>query len=128
MNWIGEIKKIWVNEPETKKLQKFGLLIGGLVIVLGFLIELDLIIFFGTTILGLGLIKPFYLGTIYKLWMSLSVIMSHITGQLTLLTIFIFVMIPVGLLRNLLHDQSISKVFDKKKRSYWEKYNGTNQI
>lgn len=126
MSWLSEIKRIWVEIPETKKLQKFGLLISGMFIFLGFLFTLEIIVFFGFTILGVGITAPIHLSSTYKLWMSISVLSGHITNQLTLIIIFIFVIIPVGLLRNLLRDQSISKSLNKKNKSYWKKYTGIN--
>jgi hypothetical protein len=117
-----EIKSL---STKTRDLRKFGLLVGGVFLVLGgltlwrqkpiapWLLTPGVILFF------LGLILPRSLKLIYIGWMAMAFALGLIVSSI-LLTIFYYVVVtPIGLVARLVGKDFLSLKLDSKAQSYW---------
>lgn len=88
----------------TAELRKFGLLVGGVFVLLGGFLRwrgaetaaLVLWILGGGLMLG-GLLIPAHLGPVYRAWMGLAKAISRVTTPLVMGGVYYLVMTPMGL-------------------------------
>lgn len=119
---IEEIKNI---KTATSDLRKFGITMG---VVLGILGGLLLwrgkgyyFYFFilSLTFLVLGLVLPRWLKIVYKIWMSLTVIIGWVMTRVILTVLFYFVVTPISLLMRLFGRNLLDIRFESSAPSYW---------
>lgn len=67
----------------------------------------------------IGLFAPQLLKTIYKLWMTLAVILGWFMTRVILSILYYIVITPIGLIAKLFGKKFIEKNFDRKKTTYW---------
>ena len=121
------INQIRFIKPNRKELRKFGLtfsiilgIIGGFLLYKGranacwFLCVSGLFFLFGIPI-------PHSLKLVYKIWMSLALIIGWFTSRLILSVVFYLVLIPIGLSMRLLGKDLLNQKFDKSAETYWIK-------
>ncbi|MDD5438664.1 MAG: SxtJ family membrane protein [Candidatus Omnitrophica bacterium] len=109
----------------TKQLREFGLLVGGILVVLGivglwrgkavypcFLVP-------GALLVLAGVIAPRILTPLQKIWMGLALLIGFFMSRLVLTLLFYGVMTPIGFLMRLSGNDILDQRLDKKKPSYW---------
>lgn len=109
----------------TKDLRKFGLLVGGVFAVLGFVMLLRGRSYFpwflapGGALLVLGLIIPRALKHIYIAWMSVAFALGFVVSHVILTLFFALVITSVGLLARLTGKDFLSLKLQREATSYW---------
>lgn len=105
--------------------RKFGLTVGGILMVLGVLPLLKrhppslTVIGVGAALAILALIFPAALGPINKLWMRLGDALHRIVSPFILGIVFFAVVTPMGLIRRVFHRDPLHLLFRKDLSSYW---------
>lgn len=119
-----EIKNIRYNKSDIKKF---------VYTVVVFLLILYVLIFlltdkFYPAILVISLlvfiiykIAPFILFPLYKIWMSIAIILGFITSTIILVLLFYFLFTPVGLLIKLMRKDLLNLKLQKDSKTYWNK-------
>ncbi len=119
-----ELKSIKIGK---KDLRKFGLAVGGVILLLSFLwlwregywpVLLGGV---GLALLSLGLIVPPALFFPYKIWMGLSAILGWLSTRLILGIIFYLIITPIGIIARLVGKKFLELEFISPKESYWNK-------
>jgi len=124
-------------KPSAAELRLFGLVNGGiLVAIFGILIPLAIHwddFSFSTSVLGItptwpwvlaaiialwALVHPASLIVLHRPWMTIGKIMNWIYTRIMMLTIFYFLIVPMGLLMRLFGKDSMRRKFDKSLDSY----------
>ena len=130
LDWINllieEIKNI---KSDKKELRKFGITVGVVLILVGFLFQLVwdsytaymIIGTIGAVLLFFGIIYPKLLLPIQKIWMTLAVLLGFIMTRVILTLLFYFVVSIVGLIAKLVGKDFIGSKIDRDKKSYWNK-------
>ena len=128
MNWINEIRSEIISlEISRKKLRNFGILIGGIFIIISawlvfknhqnlaiyLLFSLGIILFSG------GLFVPDLLKTVYKIWMGISIIIGWFVSRIILTILYFIVITPLGLILRLSGKKFLDIDFKDKQESYW---------
>lgn len=125
MSWIKDVlHELNSLDLSTKSLRKFGITIGIILIIISILLwnSLALRVIFITTggILFLsGLIFPVNLKTLYKIWMGFAFALGWLVSRIILTVLFIFVMIPIGILAKLFGKRFLDIKWKDGKDSYW---------
>ena len=118
---IDEIKNI---KPVKKDLKNFGLTIGIILSLFGLFLfykQIDYFIYFvsgGLTFLSLGLIAPKILKSVYKVWMTLAVIIGWIMTRLILGALFYSVITGIAILARIIGKDFLNLKINNKE-SYW---------
>jgi polyferredoxin len=109
----------------SRDLRKFGLLVGGVFVVLGLIWWARGKPYFawalapGAVLLAHGLIWPRALKYVYIVWMSLAIVLGYIVSTV-LLTIFFFLVItPIGLIARLAGKDFLSLKLNRQAPTYW---------
>ena len=117
-----ELKKLKTGPGD---LRKFGLLVGGVFILLACWFWLrhkpfSLYLFLpAVPLLGLGLVWPRSLKWVYLGWMALAFVVGHLVSTLLLTLFFFFVVTPLGWLARCLGQDFLSREWDRQAPSYW---------
>jgi hypothetical protein len=118
-----EIKNLELNK---KNLRNFGLLVGGIFILISilFLFKTINIIFYFFIILGSGLVVlgavfPFALKQIYRAWMGLAFTMGWIVSSLLIILLYYLMVTPIGLIARLVGKKFLDLRFREEKGTYW---------
>ncbi|MCQ9206639.1 MAG: SxtJ family membrane protein [Omnitrophica bacterium] len=109
-----------------KELREFGLVVGGILLILGGLVfwrgrrELaPYVTSAGTALVILGLMLPTILKPLQKVWMGFSVIMGFFVSRVILFILFYAVLTPLGLVARLFGKDILNQKIDKSTGSYW---------
>ncbi len=119
---LEDIKEL---KTGPKELRKFGLLVGGVFAVLGFLYCLrgkpvyPWFLAPGGLLIVLGVVWPTALKWIYLAWMSVAVLLGFIVSHVLLTLLFYLAFMPLGLLARCLGKDFLSLRLDSKAGSYW---------
>lgn len=119
---LDEIKNI---KGDKKELKKFGLTFAVVFIILGSLFwwrgknYYFYCFIFSSVFLITSLLLPLLLKPIYKLWMTLALVLGYVMTRVILSVLFYFILTPVGLIARLLGNQFLDLKIDKSKESYW---------
>lgn len=120
MSWNKEIKyEIKSIKANKKELRKFGLVVGGILVALGFWFTnyAQYLFFVGVALIVGGILHPLGLRHLYKIWMSLGVVLGFVILRIILVLLYAVAIIPISFL---------SKMFGGKEKSqkltYWIKY------
>jgi len=116
----GEFRTL---DTSKKQLQKFGLLVGGIILlIVGFLglvlhRELHAVMpMIGVALVVLSLVAPRILLWPYYAWMGFAIIIGYFIGNILLIVLFYVFVTPIALLRSLFR-----KSETKSANSYWIK-------
>lgn len=108
-----------------RELRSFGLLVGGVFLVLGlfFLFQhkpyASWAVVPGAVLMGLGLVFPPALRHIYMAWMSLAVVLGFIVSNVILAMFFFIIVTPIGLLSRVVGKDFLRLKLDRKATTYW---------
>lgn len=112
--------------PSQKQIRDFGLLLGGVCLLVVFfshrLVEQArmLLILLSGVFLVLSLIAPKSLSLAYHLWMKLAGIMQVITTTIILSVLFYVILTPLALIARLFGKRFLERDIDKNASTYWE--------
>lgn len=121
---IEEFKNI---KETNKELRKFGLTVGGVLIVIAallFYFEKSSAIYFaviGGLLFVSGFILPGILKPINKIWMGLAIVLGFFMSRLILTILFYLVLTPIAFVAKLVGKKFMILKYDKSARTYWEK-------
>ena len=117
-----EIKQL---KTGRRDLRKFGLTVGGFLILLGlwFLFRhkahYPYFLYPGLLLFVLGLALPKWLKYIYIGWMTLAFVLGLIVSTVLLVVFFFMVMTPIALLARCFGKDFLARKWDAKATSYW---------
>ncbi len=122
------LKEEFKNIKETKKdLRKFGLTVGGVLIVtsaLLFYFEKSSAIYFaiiGGLLFVFGIAIPIILKPLNKIWMGLAIVLGFFMSRVILIVLFYIALTPISLVAKLVGKQFMILKHDKSAKTYWEK-------
>ena len=121
---IEEIRNINTDKKEVKK---FGFLIGGVLIAISiFMIWKEIayyqiLLIISVAFILSAVIIPKVLKPIYKIWMTLAVILGWIMTRVILTILFYLVVTPIGVIGRLFGKQFLDLSWKKSTVSFWNK-------
>ncbi len=133
MSWISDVKsELKTLEISKKKLRSFGLLVGGVFLLISiwilwpdnfslsagysfghFLLTVGLFLFLS------GLLFPQTLKNVYKIWMGFAFALGWLVSRILITILFFLVVTPVSLLARLCRKKFLDLIFRDNKNSYW---------
>ena len=122
MNIRDDIRQL---KTGVRELRKFGLVVGGVFVVLGVLFLLrhkahwPFFLWPGVALTAFGSVFPRTLKYIYIGWMSLAFALGFVVSHAILTLFFLLVMTPIGLVARLLGKDFLSLKLDRGTASYW---------
>ena len=127
MSWISDVKdELKTLEISKKILRKFGVMVGGIFLLIGFWIYYSsqnfvglIFLFIGTMLLVSGLIFTTTLSLVYKVWMGLAFTLGWLMSRILLTILYYFVITPIGLLAKLVGKDFLDINYKLKRESYW---------
>ena len=131
MSWIKDVKEeLTALEISKKILRKFGLLVGGIFLLLGYPIyhsfQSSFFIIFlaaGASLFISGLLLPNSLSSVYRFWMGLAFALGWVMSRVLLTLLFYLVLTPIGLFAKIVGKKFLDLKFEDNKESYWVKRN-----
>lgn len=129
MSWIKDVKaELKLLEISKVVLRKFGLLVGGVFLLIGLWIFYSsqsfvgiIFISIGALLLLLGLLLPNLLSGAYKIWMGLAFALGWVMSRVLLIILFYGVITPIGFIAKIFGKQFLDLKFKDGKDSYWVK-------
>jgi len=119
---IEEIKKIKSSKEELKKFGITFCIVLSIWAAIFFWRKNDYYFYFliaSAVFLLSGLIIPWSLWPIHKIWMSLVIVWGWLIGKVVLLVLFYLVFTPIGLLSRLFGKRFLDLKIDKEAKTYW---------
>lgn len=122
MNIREDIKELKTGDRD---LRKFGLLVGGVFVVLGLLFlwrhpaRSPYFLVPGGLLMTCGTLLPRALKQIYLAWMSVAFVLGFIVSHVILALFFFLVLTPIGLVARLAGKDFLSLKLDRQAASYW---------
>ena len=116
-------------EQRRKDLRKFGLMVGGILLLLGFFllwrgrhatIQISLWAISGSLIV-FGAIAPKVLRPVYVAWMKFALILGWVNSRILLSLIFFLLFTPIGLIMRLFGRDALNRGMSGESDSYWVK-------
>jgi hypothetical protein len=112
-------------QADTKELRKFGLMVGGIFLVIGLwpvIIRGDSpriwVISVGGSLLGLGLALPSSLKHVHRIWMKIGHVLGYVNTRILLGVIFYGLITPMGLIMRLSGKDSMHRVLVPEANTY----------
>jgi len=119
---MRELKKI---ESNPKKWRQFGLLVGGILVLLGGVVWMrggsSGAFGVGAALFAGGFLVPAILRPLYLLWMAFGVVAGALMSRVVLAITFFFLMAPIGALLRLAGKDLLGLRIESGRRSYWVK-------
>jgi hypothetical protein len=113
-------------DPKRKDLVQFGLLVGAVFLLIGWLLERKeaapaiWVLGLGGTLVLLGAVLPRMLAPVYRVWMTLALGMGFVMTRV-ILTIFYFLLVtPFGLAMRLFGKDLLDQKLDRNAKTYWK--------
>jgi len=113
------------NVTTNKELRSFGLLVGGVFAGIGFWPMLvrggdyrPAALMLAALLIAPALIFPRSLAPIHKIWMKLGHVLGWINTRIILGVVFFAVVTPMGMIRRMLHKDSMGRQSDSTRDSY----------
>lgn len=138
MNWIESVRHDIAELPSTDAvLKKFGLTIGGVMIVLAIVSQwkhwwnewtIVGVILAGTALCGTGMFAPGLLKKIHHLWMSFAIIIGSIVSRIILSIIFFLILTPVALIARMAGKTFLPGIKKNPPGSLWIQRDRAKQI
>ncbi len=118
-----EIKNLDIS---LKKVREFGLLVGGVFLALGALLawrgrpNAPVFFAFGGFLVLFGLARPALLRPLYRLWMTLAILMGWFMSRVLLTVLFYMAITPIGIWIRLSGKDLLDLRFKDGLSSYWK--------
>lgn len=117
-----------IDHRDRKEQRKFGLVVGGVFLILGvvrFLLHgvcLSAQIFggIGLALILLGLLLPITLIPLLIVWIRFAEGLNWIITHLLLLIVFYLVLTPIGILYRIFKGDPLNRKWEPHRKSYWE--------
>ena len=120
-NLFREIQSIGTGR---RAIRSFGLLVGGVLIVLGVVFrehsEAGLaLIAGGAALLVLGPVAPRLLTLPYKAWMALALVLGYVMTRVLLTAVYVLIVTPLGIAMRLSGRDPMQRKRDPDRATYW---------
>lgn len=118
-------KEISHINSSKKECRKFGISVGTVVLLLGFLLMYNgknssvYFILAGGCLIILGMALPVVLKPLQKVWMSFAVVMGFVMTRVILSILFYIIVTPVGIIARISGKDFLDLRIEKEKKSYW---------
>jgi FtsH-binding integral membrane protein len=129
MRWIDEIRKdIASIQSSPKDLKKFGLMVGGVLLLISGLAMwkqwwapylISIIGMCGVVLVFVGALRPLSLKVIHHYWMGFALIMGNIVSRIILFVLFYFILTPLAGAAKVFDKRFFLSYKEKKRSSYW---------
>jgi hypothetical protein len=135
MSWISDVEaELKALEFSKKKLRNFGLLVGGILLLISVWIffsqrnELPetsnytfayIFLVLGGFLFLFGAFVPLLLKTTYKIWMGLAIAMGWFISRILIMILFYTIVTPIALIAKLFKKDFLDLKFRDDKNSYW---------
>lgn len=127
MSWIKDVKdELKALEISTKALRNFGLLVGGIFLLIGIWIYYssqsfvgNIFIAVGSLLMIFGVFVPNSLANVYKIWMGLAFAMGWLVSRILLTILFYLGITVIGLIAKIAGKKFLDVKFRDGKNSYW---------
>lgn len=122
MSIPADLKKL---KTGARDLQKFGVIVGGMFILLGVLLlfrhRSSYVVFCGAgaLLMAFGVIWPRALKYVYIAWMALAFTLGFVMSNVILTLFFFLLVTPIGLLARVFQRDFLARKWDKRAASYW---------
>lgn len=105
-----------------KKLRRFYYLFAAIFLLLGFFIEsVASIIFYGLFLFFIfASIFPLYFRFLYRIWMTLAIVIGTVMSRIFLVTIFYLLFTPLSLIIRLTGKDLLDRKIADSEKSYWK--------
>lgn len=119
---IEDIKNI---STTKKDIQKFGYLVGGIIVLIGLFIlwkgtaDYRIFLGLGLALIILGAVIPLILKPIYYIWMVFATILGWIMTRVILTVIFYLIVTPIGLIAKIFRKKFLDLSFKTNDTTYW---------
>lgn len=127
MSWIKDVKEeLKALDISKKSLRNFGLLVGGVFLLIGFWFYYSsqsfigiIFVSIGALLLLFGLVSPNSLSQVYKIWMGLAFALGWLMSRILISILFYFVITPIGFVAKIVGKDFLDINYKMKKDSYW---------
>lgn len=127
MSWIKDVKdELKALEISTKALRNFGLLVGGIFLLIGIWIYYSsqnfvgiIFIVAGSLLMIFGMFVPNSLANVYKIWMGLAFAMGWLVSRILLTILFYLGITVIGFIAKIAGKKFLDVKFRDGKNSYW---------
>jgi len=127
MSWIKDInEELAALEISKKILRKFGLMVGGIFLLLGFWIYYSsqsfvgiIFLFIGILLFVFGLLFTNSLSGVFKVWMGFAFALGWVMSRVLLSLLYFFVITPIGFIAKMVGKKFLDIDYKAKKESYW---------
>jgi hypothetical protein len=127
MSWIKDVKdELKALEISTKALRNFGLLVGGIFLLIGIWIYYSsqsfvgiIFIAVGSLLMIFGMFVPNSLANVYKIWMGLAFAMGWLVSRILLTILFYLGITVIGFIAKIAGKKFLDVKFRDGKKSYW---------
>ena len=122
MNIRDNIKQL---KTSDRDLRKFGLMVGGVFLLLGLLFlarhpnRTPYFVWPGGILMIAGAIIPRAIKWIYIAWMSVAFVLGFVMAHVILALLFFLIITPLGLIARLSGKDFLSLKLDRSAKSYW---------
>lgn len=122
MSLRDDIKQL---ETSPRELRKFGLVVGGVFVLLGVLFWLrhkpsfPYLLVPGLMLMALGAVLPRALKYVYLGWMALAFLLGFVVSNILLTLLFFLVITPIGLVARLFGKDFLRLKLDRQTTTYW---------
>lgn len=129
MSWIKDVNdELKALEISKKALRKFGLLVGGVFLLIGFWIYYSsqsvvgiIFLSIGALLFIFGIFLPNSLSGVYKIWMGLAFALGWIMSRVLLIILFYGVLTTISFIARIFRKKFMDLKFKDGKDSYWIK-------
>lgn len=122
MNIREDIKQL---KTDTATLRKFGLVVGGVFVLIGFLFlwrhpnRTPYFAWPGGVLMFAGAVLPRALKWVYVAWMSLAFVLGFVMAHIILAVLFYLMITPIGLIARLIGKDFLRLKLYRAAASYW---------
>ena len=117
----------YLNRQKKKQLRQFGLMVGGVLVLIGlwklYQGKHETVRFIlwsvGGLLMTIGVIVPTLLTPVYWLWMKLAHLLGWVNTRLLLGIIFFVIITPMAIVMKVFGRDALSRKIDKDVDSYW---------
>ena len=112
-------------KTDTPNLRKFGLLVGGVAMLIGFVLLLrhkanyPYLFWPGAVLIAFGAVWPRALKYPYVAWMTMAFALGFVMSHVILTLFFFLIVTPIGLFARLFGKDFLNRNLDSRARSYW---------